>query len=195
MVKDSSLLIAYMLKHVSLTTKEQNRIEEIFKARLFEAGDYLVRLGEVCRYITFIQSGLMRYFFLKNGEEIIGNFFFDNTFVGAFQSFITQTPSTLYVDCIESCQTLQATFDDWEALYIEIPKLERFGRKMAEQLFIFSQQRTASLLFETPDERYKALVKRRPKVIQRVPQYMIASYLGVTPETVSRIRKRLTLKK
>ena len=183
-------LLTYFTNVVALTEGEQAQLLAAFRPRRARAGDHLVRAGQVCRSITFVESGLLRYYYLVNGKEVTGNFFFESSFVGAFASFISQSPSKQFVDCLEDCVLWQATHEQLEQLYATVPALEKFGRKMAESLFVHAQNRTASLLLDTPDQRYANLLRNRPKVLQRVPQYMIASYLGFTPETLSRIRKR-----
>lgn len=150
-----------------------------------------LRAGEVCTYIAFINQGCMRYYYLKDGDEFNGQFFFEGAWIGEYQSFLTGGPSIQYFDALEATELLVMQHSDLQKLYAELPKFERFGRVLAENVVIGSQRRTASLLFDTPEERYLKLITDRPKVLERIPLHHIASYLGIKPESLSRIRKRL----
>lgn len=150
-----------------------------------------LRAGEVCREIAFINQGCLRYYYLKDGDEFNGQFFFEGAWVGEYQSFLTGQPSVQYFDALENTELLVMQHGDLQKLYDELPKFERFGRKIAENVVIGSQRRTASLLFDSPEERYLKLMAERPKVVERIPLHHIASYLGIKPESLSRIRKRL----
>ncbi|MBC7920990.1 MAG: Crp/Fnr family transcriptional regulator [Ferruginibacter sp.] len=188
-------LQASIRRFVSLEEAEWALIAAAFHPKEVSAKEFLLRKGQVCRHIAFVESGLLRYYYLVGGKEMVGNFFFENSFVGDFGSFITGQPAVQFIDTLEDCRLLLASHSDWQQLYGRIPALERFGRLLAEGLFVHAQQRTASFLLDSPQQRYLNLLKNRPKVLQRVPQYMIASYLGITPEALSRIRRRLALEK
>jgi len=150
-----------------------------------------LQAGEVCTHIAFINKGCLRYYYLKDGNEFNGQFFFEGSWVGDYQSFLTGQPAVQHIDALENTELLVIRRDDLQALYAEQPQFERFGRLLAENVVIGSQRRTASLLFETPEERYLKLIAERPKVVERIPLHHIASYLGIKPESLSRIRKRL----
>jgi len=151
----------------------------------------LLRAGEVCTQIAFINQGCLRYYYLKDGSEFNGQFFFEGSWVGDYQSFLTGQPAVQYIDALEDTELLTMSRTDLLTLYTEQPRFERFGRLLAENVVIGSQRRTASLLFDTPEERYLKLIAERPKVVERIPLHHIASYLGIKPESLSRIRKRL----
>jgi CRP/FNR family transcriptional regulator, anaerobic regulatory protein len=153
--------------------------------------EFLVRQGETCRHIVFINEGLMRLYYDVEGEEHVRQFHFERSFCSEYQSFLTQQPAQMSLQALEDTELLLISHTDLHALFRLNQEFERIGRILAEQSFIFVSQRFASILLESPEERYQILVRERPKVVQRVPQYMIASYLGITPEALSRIRKRL----
>ncbi len=153
--------------------------------------EFLVRQGETCRHIAFINEGLLRLYYDVEGEEHIRQFHFERSFCSEYQSFLTEKPALMSLQALEECDLLLMPHADLYALFRLNKEFERIGRVLAEQSFIFVSQRFASMLLESPEERYQLLVRERPKVVQRVPQYMIASYLGITPEALSRIRKRL----
>ncbi len=154
--------------------------------------DYFVRQGETCRHIAFINEGLLRLFYDIEGEEHIRQFHFENSFCSEYQSFLTQKPAQMSLQALEDTTLLIISHHDMYDLFAQSKDFERLGRILAEQSFIFVSQRFASMLLESPETRYQRLVQERPKVMQRVPQYMIASYLGITPQALSRIRKRLS---
>jgi CRP-like cAMP-binding protein len=154
------------------------------KAKLLQAGD-------ICKDVIFINKGLIRRYYVKDGDEIADNFFFENAFCTDFGSFISQQPSLLYLETIEPCDLLLISHDGLQHLYKTFPSWNESVRILFEGAFVFMQKRAASFLFDSPETRYLKLLQERPKVIRRVPQYMIASYLGISPETLSRIRTKL----
>lgn len=154
--------------------------------------EFLVRQGETCRHIAFINEGLLRLYYDVEGEEHVRQFHFERSFCSEYQSFLTQKPAQMSLQALEDTSLLLISHHDMYALFAEHKEFERLGRILAEQAFIFVSQRFASMLLEDPEIRYQRLVQERPKVMQRVPQYMIASYLGITPQALSRIRKRLS---
>ncbi|MBD1210755.1 MAG: Crp/Fnr family transcriptional regulator [Ignavibacteria bacterium] len=169
---------------------------DLFCSKLTERNlakkDYFVRQGETCRHITFIHKGLMRLFYDVEGEEHVRQFHFENSFCSEYQSFLTQKPAQMSLQALEDTTLLIMSHRDMHDLFAQSKEIEQLGRILAEQAFIFVSQRFASMLLESPETRYQRLVQERPKVMQRVPQYMIASYLGITPQALSRIRKRLS---
>ena len=126
-----------------------------------------------------------------DGEEITGQFFFENGWYTDYESFLLQKPSKQNIDALEPTELILLSKSDLFNLYITIPKFEKFGRIMAENAFMGLRNRTELLTQQSAEERYLKLVKERPKVIERVPQHYIASYLGIKPPSLSRIRKRI----
>ena len=179
---------------VALTTDELERFFNSLSTEKIKKGNHLLSEGEQCRNVYFIVEGCMKYYYLIDGEEKIGQFFFEGAWISDLFSFLTRQPSVMNISAIEHSELLSLSYEQMQLLYIEIPKLERFGRLLIEQTFIASQRRSASFLTKSPTEKYQHLINTRPKVINRVPQYMIASYLGIKPESLSRIRKKLAEK-
>jgi CRP-like cAMP-binding protein len=174
-----------------LTQEEFIHFVMLLKPLRLAKNEHFLRAGEVCTHLAFINLGCLRYYYLKDGEEFNGQFFFEGAWVGEYKSFLTGQPAVQYFNALEDTELLVMHRSDLEQLYVDLPKFERFGRVLAENVVIGSQHRTASLLFETPEERYLKLLKDRPKVMERVPLHHIASYLGIKPESLSRIRKRI----
>lgn len=147
-------------------------------------GSFILRHGEICQESYFISKGLIRMYYLRNGEEHIRQFFFENGLISDLVSAFTRTPSRLNFDALEDCELIVMPID----LLHRYPQFKEVA--MLDGLYHVSN-RMASIFMDTPEEKYRELVAGRPKVIQRIPQYMIASYIGVTPEGLSRIKKRI----
>lgn len=152
----------------------------------------LTDVGEIAREAYFINKGLARLYFLKDGDEINANFAFDNEFIASLQSFLLKVPSRQAVETIEDCELLVLNKKDLDELTMAYPKFHVFSKVVAEWAFITLQQRAASFILDSPEERYINMLRQRPNMLARVPQHMIASYLGVTPVSLSRIRKRIS---
>jgi CRP-like cAMP-binding protein len=164
-----------------------------FKPVSYRKGDYFVREGQVGRYIGFILKGCMMCIYNKDGKEFIDEFSMDNEFVSAYASFITGVPADKDIICLEDCDLLILSYHRLQELFERNPVFERAGRLMAEMLFINWQQRVKSLLLDDAETRYLKLIENRPDLVKRVPQYLVAQYLGVSPETLSRIRKNISI--
>jgi CRP/FNR family transcriptional regulator, anaerobic regulatory protein len=154
-------------------------------------GEFLLKGGEVCNHVTFINKGHFRVYNIVNGDELTINFAFEGNYTTDYTSFVSRKPSSDYILAMDDAEVLQIKYDDLQATYEKSPVWQKFGRMMAEYILVFIAERNKALLFNTPEERYINLMKERPKVIERIPQQYIASYLGIKPESLSRIRKRM----
>ena len=191
MSNTSKMINKSVLQLVDLHPAELQYFISKFKTKLLSTNDYLVEEGSVCTHIAFINKGLVRYFFNVDGIEKTGQFFFEGGWISSYASFLSQKPSEMSLQALENTELLTLHFDDLQQLYSDIPKLERFGRLIAERIFVASTARNKDLLTQSPEQNYLKLMKERPKVIERVPQFYIAQYLGIQPESLSRIRKRM----
>ena len=185
-------LLEYINKFISLTVEEENILLSKIVHRNYLKDQYILQQGDVCKSSNFINSGCTKTFYMdKKGQEHIVMFSIEDWWTSDLGSFITQTPSDFNVQCIENTELIQFTHDSLEDLYKQIPKLERLFRKIVERAFVASQKRIVRNFSLTTKERYQIFKKTYPKIDQRIPQYMIASYLGITKEFLSKIKNQL----
>jgi CRP-like cAMP-binding protein len=190
------LLLANFAKHVELTETEQAILLSLMEPRTFARKELLLSQGEICRAETFILKGCVRMFSTDaNGVEHTQLFGTEDWWVGDLYSFLTGTPSIYTIAALEETHVLQITPPDLEKLYTQVPKAERFFRIIIQNAFIAQQQRIDQNLALTGEERYLRFTEKFPQLEQRVPQKQIASYLGITPEFLSMIRRKIAYRK
>jgi CRP-like cAMP-binding protein len=177
-----------------LQEEEWDYLQQMLTFQSLKKGDLLTRRGEVCKQVSFINKGLLRMYYGVDGKEISTAFVPENNYLAQYDSFLTRQPSAGDIDALEDCELINLSYENVQMLYQEKPVFQIFGRKVAEMLFIMISLQTTNLLTLTPEERYKDVLENQPFIIQRVPQYMIASYIGITPEHLSRIRRKMTAK-
>jgi CRP-like cAMP-binding protein len=171
-----------------MTGSEWQALEQRLTVQQLAKGEALVRQGETCRQVSFINSGLLRMYYLVDGREICTGFMNENNYISQYDSFLLQQPSPAFIDALEDTEVVNLSYADMQELYLQHPVFQVFGRKIAEQLFIMLTSQNTRLLTLTPEERYQSVIDCQPYVVQRVPQYMIASFIGITPEHLSRLR-------
>ncbi len=169
---------------------------EIFSSKLekvkFRKKTTLLKVGQVENHLSFIESGSIRLFVPKEENDVTFGFSFENQFISAYDSFITQSPSTYQVETLTETTLWRLTYSDLDSIYSQTKIGNVIGRLMAENLFLAKSRREQSLLNETAEERYLNLFTERPALIREIPQKYIASYIGITPQALSRIRKRIS---
>jgi len=157
--------------------------------------DFLLREGEVCRNVYFLINGFFRMFYVDyDGNEINYRFTQKDNFLVDFQSFLSQKPSHFYWQAMQDAQLFALPYQEIHKLYAASPTWNNFGRLIAEHVYFQLNERVEMLLFMTPEERYKFLLDTRPELFEQVSQFHLSSYLGVKPESLSRLRKRLLRK-
>lgn len=185
-------LFDYINKFITLTPEEELLLASKIKVKKFLKNQLVVQNGEVCRFENFVLSGALKTFFIdEEGHEHIIALSIENWWVADMDSFVNREPAELNVQCIEPSTLAQISYEDLQYLYITIPKLERFFRLIIQNGFIAAQKRIITNHSLPAKERYLAFVQKYPAMEQRFPQYMIASYLGITKEFLSKIRQQL----
>ena len=177
---------------VELTDEEWQAFFDILIYREVPKKFRLTDVGEIAREAYFINKGLARLYCLKEGEEISANFVFENNFIAALESVLLKTQSRQAVETIEECELLVINKVKLDELTATYPRFNILSKALAEFAFITLQRRASSFILDSPEERYMNMLKERPNMLERVPQHMIASYLGVTPVSLSRIRGRIS---
>ncbi|WP_109831873.1 Crp/Fnr family transcriptional regulator [Reichenbachiella versicolor] len=152
----------------------------------------IIEMGAIENYLSFISKGIVRFYIPHIENELTFGFLFENEFVTAYDSFITRTPSPYQIETLSDTTLWRISFDDLQEIYKETKSGNLIGRRMAENMFLIKSKRELSLLNKTAEERYLDLFQERPKLLQQIPLKYIASYIGVTPQALSRIRKRIT---
>lgn len=176
---------------VTLSEKEFEHFFSLLQLRSLKRKELLIKEGEVCSFTSFIVKGSLRYFYIVDGNEHTGQFFFEKSWYTDYESFLSGKPSQQNIEALEKTELLLLEKKDLEMFYYQYPHFERFGRLMAERAYLGVRKRNEALTNQSAEERYLKLIQDRPKVFERIPQHYIASYLGIAPQSLSRIRKQL----
>jgi CRP/FNR family transcriptional regulator, anaerobic regulatory protein len=176
---------------VPLNTSEEEAFTKILDIKTLKKKEFLLRQGQICNKISFINSGCMRLFYEIEGVENTVQFFFADRWYTDYESFLTGQPTIENLQVLENCEVVQFKKSDLYQLYTTHPVFERVGRILAENAFLSLSKLNKMLTNEEPQQRYLSLLSQRPEVVKNIPQHYIASYLGIKPESLSRIRKRI----
>ncbi|WP_128545305.1 Crp/Fnr family transcriptional regulator [Larkinella soli] len=187
-------LIRTIRTYIQVEPSEEQILLDRFREKFLEKDDYLLREGETCRYFAFLQQGLVRYYYSRDGEEITYNFGREGDFVCNYVSFLQKIPSNKTIQALEPTRLLLIPFDDLQRLYRQLREGEKLGRLLMEEVYIRGIGQLASQYTDSPEERYLKFLGQFPDLAQRLPQYLIASYVGVRPPSLSRIRKRIMVR-
>lgn len=187
-------LQVFIMQMVKLDEAAWLDMQQRLTTRSYKKKQLFIAEGKVCREIAFICKGSFRYYKVIDGVEISTFFSFEHNWVSAYTSFLNKTPSFVSIEAMEDCELLVLAWDDLQYLYNHYIAFERFGRLIAEYLVTCLDERMHSLLLKTPEERYLKTLHDNSIYFERVPQHYIASYLGIAPESLSRIRKRVMQK-
>lgn len=178
---------------ISMTDTELEQLKPYFIPKKLRKKQYLLQEGDVGKYNAFVEKGLLRSYTIDDkGTEHIIQFSPEGWWVGDNYSFLTGEPSIYNIDAFEDAELLLITPTGMEQMLENCPKMERYMRKLLQNAMIALQRRLTASLSLTAEEKYTRFVNTYPAILQRVPQHMVASYLGITPETLSRIRKNLS---
>ena len=183
-------LVAYISRYTTLTQAEKEAVINEIPIRTFKKGTILLKEGEIPTECYFNIKGLVRQYYIVDGEEKTTFFYTEEYAI----SSIPEKPSKYYLVCGEDCTLTIGKFDAQENFFQRFPKFELLCRVLTSEYFETYEDLLAAYILKSPEDRYLSLLKERPKLMERVPQYQLANYLGITPESLSRIRKRVLYK-
>ncbi len=182
------------LNHIQCIIPVSEQLSEAFysitKTKTVKRGDLLLRAGDYCNDLYFVESGLLRGYYYQEEKEITNWFAREGEFATNFYAFITKAASTETIEVLEDCELTQIPFAKLQKIYTDFPETERLGRILTENYYVKLEGRFLGLQFTTAKERYDNLIKQNGPLVLRAPLGQIASYLGITQETLSRIRAK-----
>lgn len=182
-------------KFIKLSDEDWNLLIPHLEIRKLKKHDLLAEIGKVSNDVGFVLDGMLRHYYLKDGEEKTTYFYFENHFVTSYISCITEQPSQLSIEALSDCKLIVFPYTILKDLFEKNKTWQKFGRLIAEYIAIGLEERMVGLLMLSPEERYLELIKgNKIKIIERMPQHYIANYLGITPVSMSRIRNRVVKK-
>ncbi len=185
-------LIYYINKWSKITKTEEEIVLSAFENISIKKKKDLLVPEQVCKYIYFIVRGSARSYAIDDkGSEHIYQIRMDNNWISDLESFFSQAPSKYYIEALEDSSLLRISHDRLEQLYEEVPAIERYFRILFQKAYLNALERLNATMWESANERYISMLKEHPDMFQRVPLVYIASYLGITPESLSRIRKKM----
>jgi len=184
----------YITNTVDVDEQDWRYFSSRLKKRTFKKKDKLLEVGQTEHYLSFIESGIIRFLIPKEDEDkdITFGFCFANEFVSAYDSFLTQTPSLYQLEFLSDATIWSITYSDLQEVYKQTKIGNLIGRMSSERLFLIKSKREQSLLNDSAEQRYLNLFKERPNLLTEIPLKYIASYIGVTAQALSRIRKRIS---
>jgi CRP-like cAMP-binding protein len=190
------LLFQKFDEKISLTEEEKQLSKSFFIPKKIRKKQYLLQEGDVCKYVAFVEKGMLRLYAIdEKGNEHIMQFAFEGWWMSDQLSFLTGQPSIYNIEAMENSELLLLTRQSEEQMMEKIPKFERFFRILLQNSLIANQSRLANTLSKSAEERYNEMLSACPTLRQRIPLKMLASFLGITPETLSRIRRQIALRK
>ncbi len=185
-------LLKNITSFIDLTEEEQHYFVSLLKQKKLRKRQYHVQAGDSCRYETYVVKGCLRQYYVDEaGIEHTVSFAVEDWWISDMYGLITGKPALTNIEAIEDCELLLIDKDDFEKLLVKIPKFERFFRIKLQRAFVAHQRRIIENMSMPADQRYLHFIQNAPSLEQRLPLKLIASFLGITPESLSRIRKQL----
>jgi CRP-like cAMP-binding protein len=186
-------LKAFFNRLTPISSDSWDKLSKLFSPGVLKKGDYFISEGQMAKEIGFLESGIVRAFY-RNSEAIEYNkhLFVNPCLIGGYASLITKAPNQIIQQALTDCRIQTARYADIEALYETCPDIERAARILAELFFVQKEQREIEIVLLDAEKRYEIFQKDFPQLEQQIPQYHIASYLGVTPTQLSRIRRKIS---
>lgn len=184
-------LLSYLSSIITVSQKLEKEIQSLFSIIEVDKGAFLIKQDERCSDMYFIQKGLIRGYYNEDGKEITSWFAQEGEFATCFYSFISNKPSFENVQTVEKCELIKITNTTLQNLYLQFPETERIGRIIVENYYLKLDERFLNVQFKSAKERYQNLILSKPSLLQRASLGQIASYLGISQETLSRIRAEM----
>lgn len=189
---DTDLILKNVAKHISLTGKEQDLFLSVLEAEALKRKELFLEAGKICSYSAFVLQGALKSYTIDaDGKEHILSFATKDWWISDLYSLISRKPAILNIQAIADSDVLLLSRDNQQVLFEKVPKFERFFRILVENSLVANQQRLIDNMSSPAEDRYLRFIKRYPSIPSCVPQHNIASYLGITPEFLSKIRARL----
>lgn len=182
----------YFERGLKMTDQDWKTFSSKIKRYEYPKKHLLLKAGQIEKHLSFIEKGIIRFYIPKEENDLTFTFVFDDDFVSAYDSFLTQQASGYHVQTLEHTILWRISFDDLQSIYRKTEIGNMIGRKASEDLFLKKSKRELSLLNDTAEQRYLKLFSEQPQLIKQIPLKYIASYIGITPQALSRIRKRIS---
>lgn len=187
-------LISHIQEKVAMNGDQIELLKSFFIHKKLGKKQFLLQEGEVCKHLTFVSKGVLKSYILDDkGNEKINLFAFEGWWISDFNSFLNQEEAFLNIDAIEDSELLLISRENYETLTLQIPIMDRYFRILYQNSLVTKDHRLIISNNFTAEEKYRQLVESHPEITQKVSHTLIASYLGLSPETVSRIRKKISL--
>ncbi|MGN5955275.1 Crp/Fnr family transcriptional regulator [Sphingobacterium lactis] len=187
-------LIDNIRNYIHLSEEETELIKKLFTEKSLKKGENILEQGKICKSLFFVSKGLLRQYINHEGKELTIHFNEENTFACDFDSFISQSPSEKTIEALEDTELNIISFENLQQFYAEINNGDRFGRLLLEKIFSSAIRHIISVHADTAEQRYLNFLHSFKHLQQRIPQLYIASFIGVTPQSLSRIRRRIARK-
>ncbi|PKP36074.1 MAG: Crp/Fnr family transcriptional regulator [Bacteroidetes bacterium HGW-Bacteroidetes-15] len=188
---DYDFLVLRIKDYIPLNETDEELISRLFVLEYFNKNELILNEGNHCQKLYFIATGIVRFSLLIDGEERTFVFRDEGAFCCDLESFLRKTPSKFNISAIEPTTLFSINYDNLQVFYKEITYGERFGRLAIEQLFLGVVNHLSTFYSEGPEQRYVRFVNQHKDMLQRIPQYQIASYVGVSPQALCRIKKKI----
>lgn len=193
---ETELILKNVARHITLDENEKKFFLSVLEPKTLKRKNIYLEAGTVCKYSAFVLDGAMKSFTVdKEGKEHILSFAIRDWWISDMYSLLSQKPAILNIEAIADSEVLMLSRENQQLLYEKIPKFERFFRILIENSLVANQQRLIDNMSSTAEDRYLGFIKKYPTIPSCVPQHNIASYLGITPEFLSKIRARLARRK
>lgn len=193
---DTDLILKNVSRHIALNEKETDLFFSLLEQKTLARKKIYLKAGTVCKYSAFVLDGALKSFTVdKDGKEHILSLAIADWWIADMYSYISRQPAVLTIEAIADSEILMLSYENQQLLYEKVPKFERFFRILVENSLVANQERLIDNLSSSAEERYLRFIKKYPAIPACVPQHSIASYLGITPEFLSKIRGRLARRK